>query len=259
MGQSINVTMDGKVATVVINNPPVNVLTTEVMRELEAVFDDLNGQKDVKCIVLTGTGPVFIAGADIKRMAQIKSVEDGKTAAGEGQKFFRKIELMKKPVLAAINGACMGGGMELAMACHLRLCSDRAKLAQPEINLGIIPGFGGTQRLSRLVGKAKAMEWILTGDNISPQDALEAGLVNHVAPEAELLRQAQGLAKKIAAKPAAAIAQAMSAMTAGLEKPTLEEGMAIELESFGKCCESPDMREGIMSFIEKRQPKFSDQ
>ncbi len=255
----LNVAIDSKVATVTINNPPVNVLTGEVLKELEATMDQLKGNKDVKVIVLTGTGPVFIAGADIKAMTQINSPADGKKAAGEGQRIFLKIERMEKPVIAAINGVCLGGGMELAMACHIRMCSDRAKLAQPEISLGIIPGFGGTQRMSRYVGRGKATEWILTGDNIAPNDAKAAGLVNHVIPEGELLKQVQGLAKKIAMKPASAIAQALKAINNGLEQPTIEAAMGVEMEAFGKVCESPDMKEGIKAFIEKRQPQFTDQ
>lgn len=259
MGQFVNVSVDSKVATVTINNPPVNVLSPDVLKELESALEEVRGNKDAKVVVVTGTGPVFIAGADIKQMAMIQSAVDGKKAAGEGQRLFLKIERFEKPVIAAINGVCLGGGMELAMACHIRMCSDRARLGQPEINLGIIPGFGGTQRMSRLVGRGKALEWILTGDNIAPQDAKALGLVNHVVPESEVLRQAQGLAKKIAMKPAAAIAQALKAVRDGLDQPAMEAAMAVELESFGKCCESPDMKEGIKAFVEKRQPQFTDQ
>ncbi len=259
MGQYLNVAVDAKVATVTIHNPPVNALGPDVLKDLEATMDELAGRKDVKVIVLTGAGPVFVAGADIKAMAQIQSVADGKKAAGEGQRIFLKIARMEKPVIAAINGVCLGGGMELAMACHIRMCSDRARLGQPEISLGIIPGFGGTQRMSRLVGRGKATEWILTGDNIAPQDAKAAGLVNHVVPESEVLRQAQGMAKKIAMKPAVAIAQILKAINNGLEQPSMDAAMAVELDGFGRCCESPDMREGIKAFVEKRQPQFTDQ
>jgi enoyl-CoA hydratase/carnithine racemase len=259
MGQFVKVAVENKVATVVLDHPPVNVLSPEVLKELESAFDALEGNRDAKVVVLTGTGPVFVAGADIKQMALIQSAADGKKAAGEGQRIFLKIERFPKPVIAAINGVCLGGGMELAMACHIRMCSDRARLGQPEINLGIIPGFGGTQRMSRLVGRGKAAEWILTGDNIAPQDARDAGLVNHVLPEAELLRQTQGLARKIAMKPAVALSQALKAIGEGLEQPGMDGAMAAELEGFGRCCGSPDMKEGIQSFLEKRQPKFTDQ
>jgi enoyl-CoA hydratase/carnithine racemase len=259
MGQFVNSVIESKVATVTINNPPVNVLTQTVMKELEGVFDELANNKDVKCVVLTGTGPTFIAGADIKHMATLQTPADGKKAAGEGQRLFMKIERFEKPVIAAINGVCLGGGTELALACHIRFCSDRARLGQPETKLGIIPGFGGTQRLSRLVGRARALEWILTGDNIAPKDAEAAGLVNHVIPDAELLRQTQGFAKKVAMQPMAALRQVLIAVREGLQEPNLESAMKIELEAFGKTCESPDMKEGITSFIEKRQPKFTDQ
>jgi enoyl-CoA hydratase/carnithine racemase len=255
----LKIEVERKVATVTINNPPVNVLTLAVMKELEAVFGELAGNQGVKCVVLTGTGENFIAGADIKHMATIRNPEDGKKAAGEGQRIFLKIEMFEKPVIAAINGVCLGGGTELAMACHIRFCSDRARLAMPETKLGIIPGFGGTQRLSRLVGRAKALEWILTGDNITPQDALASGLVNHVVPDAELLRQAQGFAKKVAMQPITALRQALIAVREGIQEPKMESAMKIELEAFGKCCESSDIKEGIAAFIEKRQPKFTDQ
>ncbi len=257
MGQFLNVAVESKVATVTFNNPPVNALSQDVLKELETTIDELQGNKDVKVIVLTGTGPVFIAGADIKQFSQIQSEEDGKKAAGFGQRIFTKIEKLNKPVIAAINGVCLGGGMELALACHIRIASDHARLGQPEINLGIIPGFGGTQRLARLVGTGKAIEWILTGDNIPPADAKALGLVNHVVPEAEVLRQAQGLAKKIAMKPAVGIAQSLKAVYQGIDQP-IEKGLEIELDGFGACCKSPDMKEGVKAFVEKRQPQFTD-
>ena len=259
MGQYLNVKVEGKVATVTINHPPVNALSADVLKELDSLLDEMKANKDVKAIVITGTGPVFIAGADIKEMVQLQSVEDGKKAAAAGQRVFLKIQRFEKPVIAAINGVCLGGGMELAMSCHIRMCSDRARLGQPEINLGMIPGFGGTQRLSRLVGRGKATELILTGDNIAPQDAKALGLVNHVVPESEVLRQAQGMAKKIVMKPATAISQALKAINNGLEQPNMDAAMAVEMEGFAKCCESPDMKEGIKAFVEKRQPQFTDQ
>lgn len=259
MGQFLSVVIDSKVATVTINNPPVNALSNALLQELSVTLDELKANKDVKVLIITGAGPVFIAGADIKEFTQLTTPEAGRKATAAGQAVFMKIERLEKPVIAAINGVCLGGGMELAMACHIRICSDRARLGQPEINLGIIPGFGGTQRMPRLVGQGKAIEWILTGDNIPSQDAKALGLVNHVVPEAEVLRQAQGLAKKIAMKPAVALAQALKAMTLGPEQFHLDEGMKLESEMFAHCAESPDLKEGVMAFIEKRQPKFTDQ
>ena len=259
MGQFINVVVEAKVATVTINNPPVNALSFALMKELGETLDALKGDPAVRVVILTGAGPVFVAGADIKEFSQLTNAEAGKKATANGQAVFMKIERLEKPVIAAINGVCLGGGMEMAMACHIRICSDRAKLGQPEINLGIIPGFGGTQRMSRLAGKAKAIEWILTGDNIAPLDAKAAGLVNHVVPEAELLRTCQGMARKIAMKPAVAVAQALKALTLGPEQSRLDEGMKLESEMFAHCCESPDLKEGVSAFLEKRQPKFTDQ
>jgi enoyl-CoA hydratase len=255
--QFINYTLEDRVATVTISNPPANVLTTPLVKELDKVFDELSGKEDVKVIILTGSGTLFVAGADIKEIGSITSSKQGEELALMGQAVFNKIEQMQKPVIAAITGFCLGGGMELAMACHLRVAGDRARMGQPEINLGIIPGFGGTQRLSRLVGKAKAMEIILTGDMINTQEAKALGLVNKVVPEGEVLKQAVGLAKKIASKGKKAIAAAMSAIQEGTMQP-LSQGLALEAKLFGRICETSDMKEGVSAFLEKRQPKFQD-
>lgn len=255
--QFINYTLEDRVATVTISNPPANVLTTPLVKELDKVFDELSGNNDSKVIILTGSGTLFVAGADIKEIGSIASSKQGEDLALMGQAVFNKIEQMKKPVIAAITGFCLGGGMELAMACHMRIAGDRARMGQPEINLGIIPGFGGTQRLSRLVGKAKAMEIILTGDMINAQEAKALGLVNKVVPEGEVLKQAVGLAKKIASKGMKAIAAAMNAVQEGTTQP-LSQGLALEAALFGQICETSDMKEGVSAFLEKRQPKFQD-
>jgi enoyl-CoA hydratase/carnithine racemase len=259
MAQFLKVEMDGKVAVVTLNNPPVNILTSALMKELEQEIVRLGVDPAVRAVVITGSGPIFVAGADIKEIAAIQDAGTGTRMASEGQRIFGKVAALGKPVIAAINGVCLGGGMELALACHLRVASDRAKMAQPEINLGIIPGFGGTQRLARLAGRAKAAEWILTGDNLTPQDAKAAGVVNLVVPESEVLRQAVGLAKKIAAKPAVAVRRALLALSEGLDAPTLEAGLAVEAKHFGECCTSADKAEGVKAFLEKRQPKFTEQ
>lgn len=255
--QFINYTLEDRVATVTISNPPANVLTTPLVKELDKVFDELSGKDDVKVIILTGSGTLFVAGADIKEIGSIASSKQGEELALMGQAVFNKIEQMQKPVIAAVTGFCLGGGMELAMACHMRIAGDRARMGQPEINLGIIPGFGGTQRLSRLVGRAKAMEIILTGDMINAQEAKGLGLVNKVVPEGEVLKQAVGLAKKIASKGKNAIAGAMRAIQEGTSQP-LSQGLALEAKLFGQICDTSDMKEGISAFIEKRQPKFQD-
>jgi len=202
----------------------------------------------------------FIAGADLGVIGGIiKTREEnaGKELIELGQSVFNKIEQSNKPVIAAINGACLGGGLELVMACHIRICGDRARLGQPEINLGIIPGWGGTQRLARIVGPAKATELILTGDQITAQQAMQLRLVNMVVPGGEVMRQAKGLAAKIANKGALAVAAAMTAIRAGLDADLLT-GLAAERKQFDIVMASDDAREGITAFLEKREAKFTD-
>jgi enoyl-CoA hydratase/carnithine racemase len=256
--QFINFTIDERVATVTISNPPANVLTTPLMTELDKVMDELAANDDVKVAVLTGSGTLFVAGADIKEIASISSSQHGEELAKSGQAVFNKIEQMKKPVIAAITGFCLGGGMELAMSCHMRIAGDRARMGQPEINLGIIPGFGGTQRLPRLVGKPKALELILTGDMVNAQEAKALGLVNKVVPEGEVLKQAQGLAKKIASKGRKSIEAALKTILEGTLLQPVSNGFTMEAQLFGEICQTADMKEGLSAFMEKRQPKFQD-
>ncbi len=255
--QYVTYLMDDRVATVVLNNPPANVLTLPLLTELDAVLGELAVDHTVRAIVLTGAGNVFVAGADVRVIANIASPAEGEALAKGGQAIFFKIEQIKKPIIAAISGFCLGGGMELAMACHIRVAGERAKLGQPEINLGIIPGFGGTQRLPRLVGVSKAMEMILTGDMINATEARAIGLVDKIVPEGEVLKQAQGLARKIASKGRKAVLAALSAIQGCVKQP-VEEGFSAEAALFGEICETEDMREGVSAFLEKRQPKFQD-
>ena len=255
--QNWKMTVDDKVATIVIDHPPANTLSTPVMQELDKIIDEVNSNAEIKAAVITGAGMFFIAGADINEIFTIKNAKQGEDLTLTGQAVLNKMENSPKPFIAAINGMCLGGGMELAMACHIRVCGDRAQLGQPEIMLGIIPGFGGTQRLSRLTNKAKAIEMILTGDRITAQEAYRIGLVNKVVPNMEVVKQAVGLAKKIASKSAVSIAKALDAICNGLEK-SLEDGLKYESKLFGQVCESEDMKEGVSAFVEKRQPKFTD-
>jgi len=250
-------TVENGVATLTLNYPPVNALTPDVLAELDAAFDALAENSDAKAVVLTGTGRFFIAGADIKVLAAIASSREGKEMALRGQAIFTKIELFEKPVIAAINGVCLGGGLELALCCHMRLVAEGARLGQPEINLGIIPGFGGTQRLSRLVGRSKALELILTGDFISASEAKALGLVSQVLPPEELLRRAQGLARKIASKSQVAVRAALRAVREGAELK-LPEALLQEAQLFADLCDSEDKREGVGALLEKRQPQFKD-
>jgi enoyl-CoA hydratase/carnithine racemase len=256
--QFLTSTVEDRVATVVLNHPPANALSSPVMAEIDDLFTELASNDIVKAIVFTGAGSLFISGADIKEVAGITNEAMGKALTAHGQRILDRIEQMEKPVVAAINGLfCLGGGLELAMACHFRVAAERVRLGQPEIDLGIIPGFGGTQRLPRLVGQAKALELILTGDKITAQEAKAIGLVNKVVPDAEVVKQAQGLAKKIAGKSAVGVRAALRAVREGALKP-LAEGQALESALFGQVCESADKKEGLIAFLEKRQPRFQD-
>lgn len=253
----VTVTVEQAVATVMIHHPPANILSTPVLTELSAALDRLTADRTVKGIVIAGTGTFFIAGADIKEIVQLAGAAEGERAARLGQGVFEKIAAMPVPVIAAITGHCLGGGTELALACHLRIAGDRVRIAQPEINLGIIPGFGGTQRLTRLLGASRALEICLTGDLITGQAAAAMGLVNRSVPDGQVLKQAQGLAKKIASKGRVAITAVMRAVREGGARP-LAEGLALEASLFGTICETQDMREGLRAFLEKRQPTFQD-
>ena len=243
---------------VTIDRPPVNALNTQTLQELESLFDELKQDQSVKVVLLASKNPnVFIAGADIKEFPALTSKTQAQAASLRGQAILNKIETVGKPVIAAINGVCLGGGMELVLACHIRIASDRAPFGQPEINLGIVPGFGGTQRLPRIVGMSKATELILTGDMITAQEALRIGLVNRVVSDRDLLKQAKGLVKQIASKGAVAIQKAMVLIDQN-RRLNLEEGLKLEADLFGELCESDDMKEGVSAFLEKRQPQFKN-
>lgn len=254
----IKTVIEERIALVTLDNPPVNILTTPIMQELSEVFQDIEKNDEVKAVIFTTAGTqAFIAGANIKEIAEIQGKEQAKALALKGQEVLNRIERAKKINIAAIHGVCVGGGNELIMAFHLRIASERAKFGQPEINLGIIPGFGGTQRLARLTGLVKARELILTGDMITAQEALRIGLVNKVVPDGELVKQAKGLAKKIVSKSAVAVRLADRALTEGFSL-SLDAGLQLEAECFGEAAESQDKKEGIQAFLEKRQPKFVD-
>jgi len=261
MAEFIRYTVEDKIAVLVVDHPPVNALNPQTLQELSAALDELNANPEVKVIVITGGGQLaFIAGADLGVIGGIvksRNLAEGTAMIELGQTVFNKIENSNKPVIAAINGVCLGGGLELAMACHMRICGDRARLGQPEINLGIIPGWGGTQRLPRIVGVAKATELILTGDQITAQQAMQLRLVNMVVPGGEVMRQAKGLAAKIANKSAVSVAAAMTAIRAGLAAD-LPAGLSAERAQFDIVTASDDALEGVSAFLEKREAKFTD-
>ena len=257
-GECVKVSVEDRIALVTIDHRPVNALNRQTLRELGDVVEGLRAEPSVKAVILTGAGSLaFVAGADIKEVSQIGSPAEARDMAVLGQTVLLKLQRLRKPVIAAINGVCLGGGLELAMACHLRISGDRARFGQPEVSLGIIPGWGGTQRLPRLIGKTKAAEWILTGEIYSAQEAHRLGLVNQVVPQDQVLKAAKDLARKIAAKGGVAITQALWAMEEGVDLP-LEQGLEKEAEAFHRVSESDDSREGVKAFLEKRQPQFTD-
>ena len=255
--QYLGVSTAEKVCTLTISNPPANLLSRGVLTELNDFLELVASDAAVKVLVITGAGTFFIVGADIKEISGLKGAAEGTEAAFLGQMVFNKLESLPLPTIAAINGHCLGGGNELAMACTLRIASDRARMGQPEINLGIMPGFGGTQRLARIVGKARALELNLTGDMMNAAEALAIGLVNKVVPEADLSRQVLGLAKKLSEKSRPAVERILRATREGLNL-SLGEGLKLEAKLFGELCETQDMKEGLRSFLEKRRPKFQD-
>ena len=256
--QNVKYTVEDRVAIITVDHPPVNAFNPPTLQDLDAALDMALEDDTVKVIIITGAGQMaFIAGADINEFTKIETPEQAMDMARMGHRVFNKIEKARKPVIAAINGVCLGGGLEMAMACHMRVAGDRARIGQPEINLGIIPGWGGTQRLQRIVGPSKAAEMILTGDPITAQEAYRLGLVNKVVPMGDVLKEAKGLARKIASKSAVAIRCAMDAIERGRHLP-LEEAMEVEIEQFGVISQSEDIKEGVTAFLQKRQPQFKD-
>jgi enoyl-CoA hydratase len=245
-----------KTGWITFNRPKVlNALNRKTMEELDDAHASAASDNDVRVLILTGSGEkAFIAGADINELAQQVPVQ-GKETSLFGQSVLHRLETVGKPSIAAINGFALGGGCELALACSIRLASKAAKLGQPEVKLGIIPGYGGSQRLARLCGKGAAHELCLGGEMISAEEAMRIGLVNHIYEPAELLPAAEALAKKIAANAPLAVKFVMEAIEHGTEMPQ-EEGLFLEATLFGLCCATEDMREGTRAFIEKRAAQF---
>ena len=244
------------IAYVTINRPKVlNALNMATMEELRAAFHDIKNDEAIRVVILTGSGEkAFVAGADIGELEQQDAVS-AKRYAHRGQSVLNLIENLGKPVIACINGFALGGGCELALACTVRLASDNAKLGQPEVKLGIIPGYGGSQRLPRLVGKGLAMQMVLAGETITAQEAHRIGLVNEVVAAAELIPRAEAIAAKIIANAPLAVQYAIEAVNKGMEM-TLAEGLFLEAALFGVCCATEDKKEGTTAFLEKRAAQF---
>ena len=253
--ETLLVDVRDRIATITVNRPDkLNALNDATITEIGAALDAAIADGDVGGIVLTGAGRAFVAGADIAVLAAQGPV-DARARARHGQAVFRRIETSPKPVVAAINGFALGGGCELAMACHVRIASESAKFGQPEVKLGITPGFGGTQRLARLVGRGRAMQLLLTGEQIGAAEALRIGLVNAVAAPAELLDAARKMVGQMIANAPLAIALCIEAVDRGLDM-TVDEGCTLEATHFGLLAATDDMREGMRAFLEKRPAQF---
>lgn len=256
MYQTIRLEQQDGIAYLTICRPEVlNALNAEVLGEIEDVVIQLETAKEVKALIVTGEGRAFVAGADIGAQS-VLDLEGGRSWGKKGSAIFRRLELLPLPTIAAVNGFALGGGCELAMACDMILASEKAKFGQPEVGLGITPGFSGTQRLARKVGKAKAMELILTGEMIRTDEALRIGLVNQVVAPEELLPAAKKLAEKILKNGPLAVKYAKAAIARGLEVD-LDSAIALENELFAMCFATADQKEGMQAFLEKREAAFT--
>lgn len=254
MYKTLLTSLENGIFIATVNRPDkMNALNKDVMADLNALVDEVESKKEIKAVILTGAGQkAFVAGADISEFVELNK-EGGKALAKKGQDIFFRIENCTKPIVAAVNGFALGGGCELSMACHFRVASDNAKFGQPEVNLGLIPGYGGTQRLVQLIGKGRALELLMTGNMIDASVALEYGLVNHVVPQDDLLPKAKMILEQIIAKAPLAISKCIAAANAVYSN---ENGYETELNAFGECFNTKDMKEGTSAFLEKRKPKF---
>lgn len=254
--QNLLTKTENGIMTITVNRPDkLNALTRITIQELGQAIQQARTNAEVKAIIITGSGTKsFVAGADISEFLSL-NIEQGRAMAKAGQDVFKEIEDCNKPVVAAVNGFALGGGCELAMACHLRVASENAKFAQPEVNLGLIAGYGGTQRLIQYIGKTKAMELHLTGDMITASEALELGLVNYVVPQEQLIPKCIELIEKIKSKSPKAVSSAITAINAYFMEGV--DGFAKEAEEFGKCFGTEDFKEGTSAFLEKRKPNFT--
>ncbi|MFK9116916.1 enoyl-CoA hydratase/isomerase family protein [Peribacillus frigoritolerans] len=245
-----------QIAVITINNPPVNALSAEVFEELELIINEIEKSQDIRVAIVTGAGEkAFVAGADIKQFLDL-DYTSGIVLVKSGQEVFRKISKMKFPVICAVNGYAFGGGCELALACDIRIASENAQFGLPETGLGIIPGYGGTQRLARLVGIGKAKELILTGRTITAREAEKIGLVQKTVQREQIMHEAKDMANLIIKKGPIATEKAKTAIDSGIQV-SLAEGLELEVELFGQLCETEDKNEGARSFLDKRKPVFT--
>ncbi|MBW2118166.1 MAG: enoyl-CoA hydratase/isomerase family protein [Deltaproteobacteria bacterium] len=255
-GKKISYIIDNDIAIITINNPPMNAMSMEVWGELDRALNELDSRKDeIKVVIMTGKGKAFVVGADIKSFLNLTQ-EKARSRLKKTRRVYLKLERFERPVICAVNGYCLGAGLELAMCCDIRIASTEAKFGQPEINLGIIPGGGGTQRLSRLVGVGLAKELIYTGKSINAERAADIGLVNRVVNPEGLINDVLKTAELIASKPPLAVGAAKEVIDRGLNM-SLMESLEIEAYQWSYLCGTNDQKEGALAFLEKRQPKFT--
>jgi enoyl-CoA hydratase len=255
--ETILFAIDHSICTITINRPDkLNALNRDVIQDLSDAIDEVYNNAEIKSAIITGAGPkAFVAGADITEFLSLDA-SGGKALAQKGQEMvFSKIENSPKPIVAAVNGFALGGGCELAMACHFRLCSENAKFGQPEVNLGLIPGYGGTQRLTQLIGKGRAMEMLMSANMIDANTALQYGLVNYVVPAGELLNKTKSILELINSKAPLAVAACIKAANAVFDET--QNGYQTEIDAFADCFVTADMKEGVNAFLEKRKAAFS--
>lgn len=254
--ETLLITLADHILTITINRPDkLNALNRQVMDDLNNVLDEVYSNNEIRSAIITGAGPKsFVAGADINEFIGLTPGE-GKALAKKGQDIFFKIEHAPKPIIACVNGFALGGGCELAMSCHFRLASDNAKFAQPEVNLGIPPGYGGTQRLTQLIGKGRSLELLMSAAMIDASTALQYGLVNYVVPQEELMAKAKSILAVINSKAPLAIAGCITAANAVFDET--KDGFAVEMNEFGKCFGTEDKKEGTAAFLEKRTAVFT--
>ena len=253
--ETLLTSLENGILTITINRPDkLNALNSNVLKELNSIIDDIYRNEGIHGVILTGSGPkAFVAGADISEFMSL-STGEGSSLAKKGQDIFSRLENSSKPVIAAVNGFALGGGCELAMSCHIRIASSNAKFGQPEVNLGIIPGYGGTQRLAQLIGKGKALELMMTSEMIGAEQALQLGLVNHVTEPDQLMGKCVELMTIILSKGPGAIGKVIAAVNAGYDNSV--NGFDREAELFGECFNTDEMKEGVTAFLEKRKAQF---
>ena len=246
------------IVTLTVNHPPSNLLTSSLLTELDQILSQLESDSSYKVVIFASTGRFFCLGADVRELQHLETTQKGKDFAIRGQRLLDRLENLDRPVIAAIQGACLGGGLELVMACHIRLAAQEATFGLPEIKLGLIPGFGGSQRLPRIIGASKAAEVMLTGRVVSAEEALTTGLISEVQPASDLMSRVRSLAEVIRGKGGLAVRAALRAIRS-TSNAVPKTDFLREAELFGELCETRDAKEGIQAFIEKRSPRFQDQ